>query len=544
MQKLLTGVFLLFFILLSSVAHSQDSDEIRWKRCPGSNKQCPQVIDANLKKCIAYFAKKPFEELLVEDYLRVTFLGCSNRGIIDITGIENFTNLIELNLETNEISDASLEKLYLSGNQISDITPVAGLTKMKELHFAANQVEDIGPLAELVQLELLVFDNNQVNDLSPLKGLTRLLWLDFPNNPSGDLSSIANLRSLEYLDASENYISDISMLKNLKELDHLYLQNNEISDISVLVNFKKLLRIGLQKNNIRDIKPLAGLKSIKEIKLNDNQISDISPIANLDKLKYLDVSGNRISEIKALTKLKELSSLFLQNNDIYDISPLAGLAKLETVSLLNNCIRNIGPIAGVKSVTAMEYQHDFCNSPNLLKRIVTKEWLNEQISKQCVDYDGKNDYSLKSDYKYHSDGIYYGYYVRNNLGRYVQAKTCRLPWNSSIKDFLITLEKTDSPSENYEVLKHREFHIYVKDGRVKGYSVNNNTKVGTAYTFLDHIYEQFGVRYSLRKTREGRYDILTAKVDGYVIRIVDMGEKYSVQFFEPGFYAAEISKQQ
>ena len=100
----------------------------------GANKQCPQVIDANLKKCIAYFAKKPFEELLVEDYLRVTFLGCSNRGIIDITGIENFTNLIELHLETNEISDirplsylASLEKLYLSDNQISDISPVAGL---------------------------------------------------------------------------------------------------------------------------------------------------------------------------------------------------------------------------------------------------------------------------------------------------------------------------------------------------------------------------------------------------------------------------------
>jgi hypothetical protein len=47
----------------------------------------------------------------------------------------------------------------------------------------------------------------------------------------------------------------------------------------------------------------------------------------------------------------------------------------------------------------------------------------------------------------------------------------------------------------------------------------------------------------LKKIRSGSYDVLVGKGEGHVIRIVDTGEKYSLQFFEPGFYAAAILKQ-
>ena len=101
-----------------------------------------------------------------------------------------------------------------------------------------------------------------------------------------------------------------------------------------------------------------------------------------------------------------------------------------------------------------------------------------------------------------------------------------------------------SDENSFEVLQHREFHIYVKDGRIKGYSVNNRRKVGGKYIILDNFFEIFGVRYSLEKIRSGSYDVLVGKGEGHVIRIVDTGEKYSLQFFEPDFYTEEISKGQ
>ena len=108
----------------------------------------------------------------------------------------------------------------------------------------------------------------------------------------------------------------------------------------------------------------------------------------------------------------------------------------------------------------------------------------------------------------------------------------------------MNLEKVDRDEDSFEVLQYRKNHIYVNDGRVKGYSVNNQSKVGGEYSILSDIAELFRVRYSLKKIRSGSYDVLVGKGEGHVIRIVDTGEKYSLQFFEPDFYTEEISKGQ
>ena len=37
---------------------------------------------------------------------------------------------------------------------------------------------------------------NEISDISPLSGLTNLQWLSMYNNPVSDLSPLANLKSL------------------------------------------------------------------------------------------------------------------------------------------------------------------------------------------------------------------------------------------------------------------------------------------------------------------------------------------------------------
>ena len=54
--------------------------------------------------------------------------------------------------------------LRLENNQISDITPLAGLTKLFRLWINGNKVSDITPLSSLTELKILGLEPNPLND--------------------------------------------------------------------------------------------------------------------------------------------------------------------------------------------------------------------------------------------------------------------------------------------------------------------------------------------------------------------------------------------
>ena len=59
-------------------------------------------------------------------------------------------------------------ELHLHRNQISNIEPLAGLTKLARLDLSENQISNIEPLADLVRLTKLDLHINQINDIAPL----------------------------------------------------------------------------------------------------------------------------------------------------------------------------------------------------------------------------------------------------------------------------------------------------------------------------------------------------------------------------------------
>ncbi len=90
-------------------------------------------------------------------------------NIRSLGGIQNFT---------------SLTFLGLSGNSISDISPLSGLTSLMELGLSNNSISDISPLSGLTSLETLFLDINSITDISALSGLTSLTFLDLDDNPN------------------------------------------------------------------------------------------------------------------------------------------------------------------------------------------------------------------------------------------------------------------------------------------------------------------------------------------------------------------------
>ena len=124
--------------------------------------------------------------------------GPRSRGnrITDISVLDGLTNLTDLDLRYNSMTDAtlsgltSLTELSLRLNSITDVT-LSGLTSLTTLHLNENSITDTSALSGLTSLTELDLSENSITDISALDGLTSLTGLSLFNNP--DLSNIQAL---------------------------------------------------------------------------------------------------------------------------------------------------------------------------------------------------------------------------------------------------------------------------------------------------------------------------------------------------------------
>lgn len=231
MKKYLLAI-LVIMLMIALTACAKDPDQ--------SSAVSPSVIeftDKQLEGRIRSVLNKPDGEISLEEAAVVTALDLSNEsfddmntkdgGIKDISTLQYFPEIIELNL---------------SFNSITDLTPLSGLKKLETLVISGTQVEDLAPLKESQSMKCLVF-----------------CWLHGDNGTPrgiGSLDALAGMQSLEHIDAKNAGITDISALAGLPKLWDVQLNDNEISDISPLENVKTLKIVLLAENPIKDFSPL------------------------------------------------------------------------------------------------------------------------------------------------------------------------------------------------------------------------------------------------------------------------------------------------
>ena len=346
-----------------------------------------QIPDPNLRAVIAEaLGKSPNAPITVEEMERLGRLDARNRDIQDLTGLQFAINLrSRLDLRDNQISDISpiaglteLRELEINRNTISDISPVRGLTNLTLLVLKGNQIADISPITGLINLRRLYLDDNLFSDLSPLRGLTNLEELHFSQNKGvSDLSPLAGLVNLKTIGSWGHSVSDLSPLAGLTELEvinfcggnisnltplagltglkELYIAGEKVSDISPVARLTGLTRLGLDSNDISDISSLVGLTNLKWLRLDSNDISDILPLAGLTGLIHLDLQLNDISNLFSLAGLTTLTWLNLHNNNISDTAPLAGLTNLTWLNVAENEISDLSPLDGFRENLKLIY---------------------------------------------------------------------------------------------------------------------------------------------------------------------------------------------
>ena len=130
------------------------------------------IPDPNLRAALETTLRGAPDNLIVSaEIATLTRFEAPHVGIRNLMGLEDATNLTVLDL---------------AGNNISDISPVAGLTKLISLDLGKNSISDISAVVGLTNLTTLTLNNNSISDISPLvenTGLAEEDTVDFQANP-------------------------------------------------------------------------------------------------------------------------------------------------------------------------------------------------------------------------------------------------------------------------------------------------------------------------------------------------------------------------
>ncbi|HVD98036.1 MAG TPA: DUF4153 domain-containing protein [Cytophagaceae bacterium] len=158
----------------------------------------------------------------IETMPHLDSLDISSNELTDISSIEKCTSLEMLLLSRNRINSvealhslSKLKSLSLDNNNIQNVNALKSLTALNYLNLSANQISDTGPLAKLTNLTYLNLSGNEnLTTLTPLEGLTNLKELDITNCNIPDLSPLYKLGKLEKLYCT---LLDQAQLKALQQ---------------------------------------------------------------------------------------------------------------------------------------------------------------------------------------------------------------------------------------------------------------------------------------------------------------------------------------
>ena len=97
------------------------------------------IPDAALRKAVeAALGKSDGDPVTCGEMATLVRLDAQRGGVRQLIGIECATNL---------------KSLFLSLNEISDLSPLSGLTSLRRLYLDWNEIADVSPLSGLTSLE-------------------------------------------------------------------------------------------------------------------------------------------------------------------------------------------------------------------------------------------------------------------------------------------------------------------------------------------------------------------------------------------------------
>lgn len=228
-------------------------------------------------------------EIQVSEALQVSYLDLNSLflfHIIDLTGIEYFSNLQVLICNNNQLSSVNLGdltnlvSLNCSNNQLSSLN-LSGLTNLQDLSCGFNQLPSLN-ISGLINLQTLNCINNQLTSLNT-SGLINLKDLTVRSNQL-NLLNVNGSNNLQELDCYSNQLTllDVSGLTNLQRL---YCNSNQLTSLDVS-GLTKLMNLWCQGNQLTTLF------------MKNGSVETTLDFSNNPNLQYICADESQIADVQ------------------------------------------------------------------------------------------------------------------------------------------------------------------------------------------------------------------------------------------------------
>ena len=277
--------------------------------------------------------------------------------VADLTPLAGLSRLRVLAAPYASVADVTplrglrgLTRLDLAGDPIASLEPLSGLTALTYLNVTGATWHSLEPLRRLIALQQLFLEQQGGDDISALSALTGLRVLDLT---VPDVQSIAPVRALTrltslYLQADAGDLSPVAPLAQLETLS-LNSPGSGTTALSGKPNLHTLMIFGV---TLPDFDPLAGSPGITDLVSSGSGARDVAALGQLSHLSSVTLD-HVAADFHPLSQLPELTNLWVSESQLGDLAQFDGFAGLRTLSLPSNrlaSLRHFDPPANLTSL--------------------------------------------------------------------------------------------------------------------------------------------------------------------------------------------------
>lgn len=228
--------------------------------------------------------------------LSLSFQGTPSTDLSPLAGL---TGIKDLACEgCYDVAIASIPKLEnlkfleLSGNNLTTFPDAKRFTNLNQFVLSNNEtITKAHGSALPANLKVLSLNFTKIADLDFLSQLTNISRLSIEAPPAGTLNTLPKIDSLRTLNASSLEGSDYSFLDQTPNLTELHLYSNGIADISTIQFPANLKALFLEFNDIKEVPVGVIPTGLEEIGLGYNPIKSLKNVAEAKGLKFLNFRG-------------------------------------------------------------------------------------------------------------------------------------------------------------------------------------------------------------------------------------------------------------
>jgi hypothetical protein len=211
---------------------------------------------------------------------------------------------------------------------VGDLSALSRLTKLRELSLreGAAQIDfaqlkeletlsisgdtpEFGNLAECRSLRLLRITGGGLRDMTPLRGLSHLREFSISEAPLKSLEGIAGLKSLKRIVLQQLPLEQLDELRHLHQLEEVVLVLlRRVQSIGALTQLPALRRVVIHAcGKVSDVEKLGGVTKLESLELESIKLPSVTFLAGLTQLRNLQlVSVGKIPSLSFLRKMEDL----------------------------------------------------------------------------------------------------------------------------------------------------------------------------------------------------------------------------------------------